>query len=480
MAQAVTAEATGLTDRELAMQRWFSQLTFMQERGPAQWPEWHDSGEQFSLTSLRYQIAFAAYGCAAMAAQTPAYRELVERQLRDMSERLCDTRIWSYSAKYWKYGDDAPDPCKYENVMYTGHLIHVMGLYENMTGDQRFSTDGWDFLWIDGRKQHYTLDKAVRGLYEQSVVSPSGGICCEPGLVFIDCNNHSASGFVLHDLVHGTEYAKANTKWFDWMRANFRNCVPGTKAYFFAAYNQAKGVFAPAGDVGADGWALGFGYPWYPDTGFAREGWAYILKHADWRYPAEGLAYAKMNPMMGCCMGVPTQGVSNAFVPLMAVQAEGAKSERAAQILAWLEKDFGRTGDLDGDGHAESYYYAVSDAYRIPGTGLIATAMATDGDSWRKLHQESRKDILAAPTLAHVDYPNVYVRTAEARDGALRFTVLKGNPGFSGETELVCTQVAANAKVTRDGQPWDSVSVRPDGSTVIKTTLDAEHTFEVR
>jgi hypothetical protein len=151
----------GLSDRELAIGRWFSHLTFLQDRSAEHWAEWHDDGEQLGLTSLRYQLAFGGYGCAAMAAKTPAYREIVSRQLLDLCERMIDVRVWHYVTHYWEYGEGPPDPCRYENVMYTGHLTQLMGLYELLSGDLRYSERGWDFVWHDGRKIHYDFQRAV-------------------------------------------------------------------------------------------------------------------------------------------------------------------------------------------------------------------------------------------------------------------------------------------------------------------------------
>jgi len=76
----------GLSDRELALQRWFSYLTYKQGHGANPWTDWYDDGKQLDVTAFRYQFAFCGYGCAAMAAQTPAYRDLgcasVARSLR--------------------------------------------------------------------------------------------------------------------------------------------------------------------------------------------------------------------------------------------------------------------------------------------------------------------------------------------------------------------------------------------------------------
>lgn len=467
----------GLSDRELAVQQWFSRLTFMQGHESA-WEGWHDDGKQLDVTAFRYQFAFGGYGCAAMAARTPAYRDLAERQLRDLCERMVDRRAWFYVTTYWDYGDNPPDPCLYENVMYTGHLTQLMALYEHLTGDFRYSTDGWDFVWEDGRKTHYTLDKAVRGLRDQSKASPTGGICCEPGLVFADCNAHSAASFVLHDLLHGTDYAGVNQRWFDWMRVNFRNKVPLTREFLYVIYDQGKGMFYPVGDVGADCWALGFGHPWFPDTAFTREGWKHICQKAAWVEPAEGQCYAKNNKIIGCCGG-GSLTVANSFIPLTGVQAEGKDSPRARGVLNWLEANYGKSHDMDGDGHGESYSYEVCPMHRISATGIIAAALATDGDSMRDFYRNPRDGIRAAPTLASVDYPNVLVRAAEYREPVLRFVVLKGRPGFSGDTELVCSQIPENAEVLRDGEPWTQFT-RDGASLRITSDVDSERVFEVR
>ena len=449
----------------------------MQDRSATPWPEWHDDGAQLGTTSLRYQLAFAGYGCTAIAAKTPAYRELAEKQLRDLCERMIDPRVWSYATRYWKYGDQPTDPCLYENVMYTGHLTQLMCFYELMTGDRRYSEAGWDFVGRDGRKVHYNLRQAIERLHVQSEKSASGGICCEPGLIFATCNAHSASSFVLFDLLHGTQYARVNQKWFAWMAENFRIRHPLSRDFLCTVYEERRGRFVPVGDVGADCWTLGWGYPWFPSTDLAEQGWRHILKKADWRQAGPDQLYAQGNPLVGCCGGGSTP-VGNAFIPLLAVQVEGRGSPTAQKILRWLEVTCGREADLDGDGHRESYYYHTDPATRIATTGIIATALATDRGSLRHLYSTPRRSILDAPTVAHVDYPNVYVRTAEYLAPVLRFTVRKGVAGFRGKTEIVCTQIPKKATVTRDGEAFADFT-QTDSRVVIRTDVDREHVFEV-
>ncbi|MGO8744528.1 MAG: hypothetical protein ACLQNE_00935 [Thermoguttaceae bacterium] len=467
----------GLTDREMAIGRWFSSLTFKQDRAAKPWPEWHDDGHQLGTTSLRYQLAFAGYGCAAMDAKTPAYRELAEKQLRDLCERMIDLRVWSYVTHYWDYGNGPPDPCLHENVMYTGHLTQLMCLYELLTGDKRYSESGWDFVWRDGRKVHYNLRQAVERLHVQSEKSASGGICCEPGLVFATCNSHSAASFLLFDLLHGTRYADVNKKWFSWMSKHFRTTLPASREFFQLVYDERQGRFAPVGDVGADCWTLGWSYPWFPSTNLTHEGWRHVLDKVEWHQPTPDRLYAQGNLLVGCCGGGST-ALSNAFVPLLAVQIEGQRSPTARKVLRWLEANYGQEVDLDGDGYRECYFYQTDSALRIATTGNIAAAMATDGDSLRQLFRTPRRPILDAPTVAHVDYPNVYVRTAEYVAPVLRFTVLKGTPGFQGKTDIVCTRMPKKVTAFRNGLPFQDFS-QTGSKVVIRTDVDHEYVFEV-
>ncbi len=467
----------GLSDRELAMQRWFSEITYKSDRTAEHWPTFIDDGKQFDLKSLRYQLAFGGYGCAVMAAKTPAYREVVHKQLDDICCRMIDRRVWQFVTHYWDYGDDPTDPCRFDNVMYTGHLTQLMCLQELLTGDRRYAIKGWDFLSSDGRRVHYDLEKAIVRMHEQSIKNDSGGICCEPGLVFAVCNNHSSNSYVLFDLLNGTNYSEVNTKWFDWMRENFRNPHPKARELLYVIYQNDAEKFLKVGDVGADCWALGWGYPWHPTIEFAEAGWRHIVEKARWNNPRPDQKFVVSN-LLFQAQGA-TLGSANSFLVLLAKQMEGSDSPIAQDVLRWFDANYGTSVDLDGDGHAESYFYDTDDGYHVPATGTLAAALATDGDSLRQLFNTPRQDILSAPSLGHADYPNVYVRQAEYVSPVLRFTVLKGVPGFTGTTELRCEQLGGRVTVTRDGAPYFNFR-RRGTNVVIRTDVAREHIFEVR
>ena len=97
---------------------------------------WEIGGGQFGLFSKRYNIAFAGYAAAALGARgSDEERRRVGRVLGNCIRRMLARDVWAYSqsSKYWGEKPWAPDPCFRENVMYTGHLLQLLALYETFT-----------------------------------------------------------------------------------------------------------------------------------------------------------------------------------------------------------------------------------------------------------------------------------------------------------------------------------------------------------
>lgn len=141
--------------------------------------------EQADFSSVRYQLAFMGYGiAAAAAAATPAHTGTGGAILRDVIRRMLDPLVWGRAhAAIWSNatgsGFNPADPVAYQNVMYSGHLALSLVLYEGLTGDDTFATDGFAFAYNGSAPTHYTTDSLVRVLAEQSAAAPCGGIPCE-------------------------------------------------------------------------------------------------------------------------------------------------------------------------------------------------------------------------------------------------------------------------------------------------------------
>ena len=118
----------GLTDKQLGIQRWFAQLSFLQ--GDSSWNGWGESLNDTDCdgnTCIRYEIAGLAYSGGVLAHKTPAYTQLSEAILYDSINRMINKLVWQYIELFddFKSQSTYPDPVAYKNIMYSGHLAQV-------------------------------------------------------------------------------------------------------------------------------------------------------------------------------------------------------------------------------------------------------------------------------------------------------------------------------------------------------------------
>jgi hypothetical protein len=217
----------------------------------AQEREWWDSASvrQFGLFAKRYNIAFAGYAAAALGMRgNGAERATVGRILSNCIERMLRRDVWAYSQakNYWGVKPWAPDPCYRENVMYTGHLLQLMAFYECFTGDRRYWEKGFDFVWKDGRIVHYDVKRLIAVIVDQMRTNPSGGITCEPDLLFFPCNNHPHIALSLFSkLGHGNWTTDAR-RWEQWAVKRFFKPVFGGGALNIVQHVKS-GIMYPRG-----------------------------------------------------------------------------------------------------------------------------------------------------------------------------------------------------------------------------------------
>ncbi|MEW5945947.1 MAG: hypothetical protein AB1742_07080 [bacterium] len=474
-----TENAAGLTDKQLAIQRWFAELTFLNEGGDG-WEGWYVHENQLGLESIRYSLAFLGYAAAAMAYKTPAYREATARILDDSVRRMVEKRVWDFIEVYWKDDPHFPDPVAWENIMYSGHLAQLIALYESITGDMKYSTEGWDFVWDEETAIHYTAEKLMKAMYDQVALEPIGGISCEPDMVFIICNDHPHNAFALYDAIHGTKFTALDEKWRAWMEENGRLPKEKGKEYLKITYMRDRGVWATGfGTPGSDGWALAWMYPWTSNPRFVCEGWETMRDSRLWRVADGGGIYYRSTTVAQMAGIKDTSGTS--FYPLVESQCLRSGEGKAREVFQYFENLAGTFADWDGDGMRESYYYDTEPDTRLWVTANLAAAMVTEGDSLREMYREPFFRLHEGePYVASVAYPDVTVKKAEFfRDSdTLRFTVLRagGEPG--GETEIVCGNVRGVKALTRNGAPYGNYAAG-GGAVRIKTPVSGEVEFEM-
>ena len=257
---------------------------------PADEKAWWDiGGRQFGVFAKRYHIAFAGYAAAALglretgdAAETRERRKRVGRIIGRCIVRYLQPEIWAYSQSksYWGRKPWAPDPCYRENVMYTGHLLQLLALYERFTGDKRYWKEGFDFVWKD-RRVHYDVKKLIDVSVYQMRKGPNGGITCEPGLMFFPCNNHPHIALsIFAALGHGDWSADAR-RWEKWALGHYRRPLFGGGALNLV-YHAWSGILYPRGSTGLDAWSLMWYEPWATDRSAALSLWREAAAKIDW------------------------------------------------------------------------------------------------------------------------------------------------------------------------------------------------------
>lgn len=146
----------------------------------------------------KYGIAFAAYGMPSLAAIDPANADMVTYQTWVMIKKMKSKKVW----QDWQAFGFGEDPISNQNIMYKGHLNLMYGLYQLMSGDERFARE---FTWltqqiVDEMGRHHE-----EGQYE--------GTNCEPDQYFVQCNSNGLLSLHIYDRLYGTEYTKNEVRW---------------------------------------------------------------------------------------------------------------------------------------------------------------------------------------------------------------------------------------------------------------------------
>lgn len=280
------AVARPLTDDERAGLAWLEYVTGTLT--PAEEKEWWNfGGRQHGIFAKRYNIAFAGYAAAAIGERGDAeVRTRVGRVLGNCVQRILKTDVWAYSQSksYWGRKPWAPDPCYRENVMYTGHLLHLLALYELFTGDRRYhrAGGGWDFVWKN-RRVHYDVEKLIAVTVEQMRKGPNGGITCEPGLMFFACNNHPHVALkIFHQLGYGDWKGDAD-RWEEWALCHLLEPMRGGGVVNLV-YHVRSGCCYPRGQGAFDGWSLFWYSAWASDPRLPKALWHRAVKQIDWKF----------------------------------------------------------------------------------------------------------------------------------------------------------------------------------------------------
>ena len=341
--------------------------------------EWWDiGGRQFGLFSKRYHIAFSGYAAAALGMRgMDEERRIVGKILDNCIERILRRDVWAYSQsrKYWGEKPWAPDPCYRENVMYTGHLLQLLALYETFTHDTKYWTQGFDFVWSTNKVVHYDVQKLIDVTVGQMCTNDYCGVTCEPGLLFFPCNNHPQVAFKLFKKLGHGDWTTDSRRWEKWAVDHYQNPLFGG-GVLNLVYHVKTGLFYPRGSSGLDAWSLLWYEPWAEKRETVLGLWQKAAAKLDWGKLDKA---SDTKPGSGGCADpqpVP-ETVKAAFLTAAARACDDpATAERLEGTLD--VKYLVRTNGL--------YYLNLGRDWRIAATAqrILAFAIA-NGSSFRRL-----------------------------------------------------------------------------------------------
>jgi hypothetical protein len=406
-----------LTQEEIEYQRYLSKVTWRLPR--EKWTEVWGQGETGLLSPIRFGASFGGYGATLLGMHTPAYPKVTGDILRTCIDHFFDKESWKYIEHTWGKASWFPDPLARQNIMYSGHLFQLLVYYEMMTGDDRFSTTGFDLRWDDSHVFHYDIPRMARVIGDQMKEKPSGGVNCEPTLIFFCCNDHHNTAMRILEKWGRGDWSNDRRRFERWSLASYYDGL-GT-GVFRLKFDEKTRRFSQIGFPPQDAWSILWYMPWATDPQTPKALWELARPRIRWDYlrgeikalprlagPADYVSYMFYDVAKNI-----TPAPATAFLYGAASGLHDAKT--AAQLKRIIEERY--LVREDGTRRLRS----ERPEHGIAATGLMAIGVALEnGSDVRALSQNPLPmDYFDGPYLAGVSPDTTAVYQAYRKDGKL-------------------------------------------------------------
>lgn len=417
-----------------------------------------------AFDNKQFQLAWMYYALAvAQVEQTPAYRELYKAASVGLIRKMVLPEVWSLweriieEPRFKKYLDtskDWRDPVAEKNIMYSGHLLQMMGLFEVLYDDHRYDEPGAITFAITGANpftHSYNHRDLAELIHRQFLDNSLAGIECEPNFVFAECNQHPILGLIHYDQLHDDNLA--DIKGAFWEKAMELGYLDDQGSMRFNGpylLKEESLVVSPSG--WNDGW-----------SGVTLHGWNKDLVQQT--YPAQ--RDAELGPLLDKSRNTfkrrwNQHAVSTDYGFLAAYAAEVGDPATRETLLDFADANF---DPIWRDG---AYIYPLNDVpvpggpvnltgiENVPGgqksdpkllkdsqygdyqlgpltaNALLPFARLNPGGSlWTITNNLSSKYSVNDPEIVNVDYPKVLVKRAyyDGKAGVLSVVMLPGKAG---------------------------------------------------
>ena len=453
--------------------------------------------DQFGMTSYRYAIAFSAYFLALeQYHKLPACPELIQPRMDRLIQKMISKPVWEYWAgesrgiptlepKFNAPYPENPDPVSNMNIMYSGHVGHMIGLYETLYHDFKWDQPGAiTFVYSPTEKfvyDHHSLNQVMR---DQMQKNSYHAICCEPNAVFPECNQHPILSFMLHDAVHGTDLAKVSELFMDFfLKKEMINPRTHETAILYLVkqdltvaqatpryHNPMDLIIAPAVSLGivslesssANGWTGAFMHAWQPD---------YIARQYPYQLKNHLVESAKEGPGLNSDYWEPN--LKYGFFTLYA--GEMGDLATRDRLVAAADREYSPVWE-NGAFH---YPYNLSRKCTNLTDKLLAMAKANPKDGLWTLHNRPFDAAhFVEPSLAGADFMKLGLRRA-VYDRPKRVLVFTTDPLIKSRDSVVVQIINLDPQLDyRLFRDWQEQKTIPgQGSLSISIPLDARHDY---
>ncbi|GLA13196.1 hypothetical protein AnigIFM62618_009726 [Aspergillus niger] len=253
--------------------------------------EWPHMGSQEPaqefLDAYRYQLATMVYASGlTYYHRMPVMRGLFKPLIRRLIKKMLHRDVWNY----WYLSSQSgilldpdlkelrrpwADPVVRENIMYSGHLLLMTSLYAMLFDDDEFEKPGsltfeWKPLFWGMGPETYAYDNRSLQQAIMKEMERNGwvGVCCEPNLVFVACNQFPIIAMRLNDARDGTKVVDEVLK--KYRAALEKKDMISQDGLFKDWISVKQGHTATAQSVGLTAWAAAFMNTW--NSEFVRAG----------------------------------------------------------------------------------------------------------------------------------------------------------------------------------------------------------------
>jgi hypothetical protein len=167
--------------------------------------------DQFRESAVRYQLNYAQWSLALAHYQcTPAFQGYLALAQRRLIEKMTYRKVW----QYWRWENlwgnfryDA-DPIRRDNIMLSGYYALMLGVYETLSGDQRFNLPGClEFRLNQRRTFEYDAVSISEAVFANMNRAKYCMFPCDPNWVYSVCNTIGMTALITMDRLHATDHA---------------------------------------------------------------------------------------------------------------------------------------------------------------------------------------------------------------------------------------------------------------------------------